>query len=280
MRFPTALALVLFGCGPDFERPSVVNSLRILAVRADPAAVAPGESTTLTALVADPLGDGRAATYNWGACVTFDGPTPGILLPSDCASSTDDLPVPGTPSADGSEIAVTIPPEVAKLASIEGLTGQSGTFGLPVRLLVDAGDERRIAIVPVSVVLEGEPNKNPAIEALTEGGSPWPAAEPRTVRQDPPLFLSATWPEGAAESYSYVARGSKEVVNTQEILAVNWYSSVGELNPDVTSDGFPEAALTLDPDNPPPGGADLRLWVVLSDGRGGVAWTDRPLAVP
>lgn len=280
MRSALPIALVVAGCGPDFDRPSVVDSLRILAVRADPAAVAPGETTTLTVLVADPLGVARAVTYSWGACITFDGPMPDILLPSDCAATSEDLPIPGTPSADGSEITVTIPVEIEMLAKIEGLIGQSGTFGLPLRLVIEAGDERQIAIVPVSVVFEGEPNENPEFEALSEGGSPWPAGEPRTVREDPPLLLEASWPDDAAESYSYVARGTNEVVTTEEVLAVNWYSSAGTLEPDVTSDGFLATGLTLDPEEPPPVGADLRLWIVLSDGRGGVAWTERPLTTP
>lgn len=278
-------------CGPDFDRPSVVDSLRILAVRADPAAILPGESTTLTPLVADPLGAGRTVTHIWGACVTFGESGVAFQLPSDCAADRAPLPPPGTVSADGAQVTVAIPPRCdetmqkpclpADLDEIEGLTGQSGTFGIPIRLAVTAGDEEQIAIVPVAVVLDDSPpNRNPAFDALAEGGAAWPEGESRTVREDPALTLRATWPADDAEPYTYVASGSKEVVETREVIAVHWYASLGRLDPDVTSDGFLDANLALDPEKPSPDGADGRLWVVISDGRGGVAWAERPLALP
>jgi hypothetical protein len=48
-----ALAFLVVGCGPSYDPPSVVDSLRVLAVRPEPASGAPGETVTLEMLVAD-----------------------------------------------------------------------------------------------------------------------------------------------------------------------------------------------------------------------------------
>lgn len=69
-----ALALFASACGPGFETPSVVDSLRVLAVRADPASGAPGETISFDMLYADgtPLESGespRAVQVAWlGGC--------------------------------------------------------------------------------------------------------------------------------------------------------------------------------------------------------------------
>lgn len=275
MRRLSLLLLILLGCGPDFERPSVVNSLRILTVRAEPAAVRPGETIVLTPLVVDPRGSNRIVTYAWSECVTMDGGTFDFLLPSECAKA-DDLPI---RSAEP-EIEIFIPEEAAQLAAIAEFTGQSGSFGIPVRLAVRAADEERIAIVPVTVALDSEqaPNANPTFDGLTEGGESWPEGEERTLTLTNPLRLSASWPSANAERYSYVARGDERLVTTQEVIAVNWYSSVGEFDPDVTSKGYLQTKLELF--SRPAPDVNARIWVVISDGRGGVAFTERPIRVP
>ena len=166
----SAVALILLGCGPDFERPSVVHKLRILAVRSDPAAVDLETDTMvrLTPLVPDPLGGDRAATYAWSPCVSVNGTTVDVLFPSDCAVA-DDLAV----LSEDPVLDFAVPPEVAKLSDLEDFIGQSGSFGIPVRLVVEAGDERQVAIVPVAVALSGEPNTNPDFPTLEIDGEGW-----------------------------------------------------------------------------------------------------------
>lgn len=75
-----ALATSAVACGPDFDPPSELNSLRILAIRAEPPEVRPGETVTLDALdwvpaEAAPLADAPAGTVDpdgaqreWRAC--------------------------------------------------------------------------------------------------------------------------------------------------------------------------------------------------------------------
>jgi len=56
MRYPLVLGFLsasLLGCANDFTAPSLVDSLRILAVQAEPASGAPGQTSTLKLVVAD-----------------------------------------------------------------------------------------------------------------------------------------------------------------------------------------------------------------------------------
>ena len=76
------------GCTPALPSASVVDKLRVLAVRAEPPDVRPGEETVLDALVvpADHNPDAGAApvlSYLWLACLE----TPGQTLPTACGVS-------------------------------------------------------------------------------------------------------------------------------------------------------------------------------------------------
>jgi len=64
------LSLPLAACLEDLPSPSVVDDLRVLAVKAEPAEAAPGDSVTLEALVVDPLA--RPPRYAWYACVVVE----------------------------------------------------------------------------------------------------------------------------------------------------------------------------------------------------------------
>ena len=52
---------VLMGCGPDLPQPSKVDSLRVIAMRAEPPEAAPGDTVVLDALVVDWHGQGEVA---------------------------------------------------------------------------------------------------------------------------------------------------------------------------------------------------------------------------
>ncbi len=69
---PLAFALALAGCLEELPSVSRIEDLRILAVRAEPPEVEPGQTVQLDALVVDPFD--RTASYRWYACLA---PTPG-----------------------------------------------------------------------------------------------------------------------------------------------------------------------------------------------------------
>jgi hypothetical protein len=52
---------------------------------------------------------------------------------------------------------------------------------------------------------------------------------------------------------------------------VRWFATAGVLDPDVSSETWPEVTLRA------PGAGAVTMWAVLDDGRGGVAWTVRTI---
>ncbi len=91
MRFPLIIVLilapsvvfaVLTGCIEDMEAISQVSKFRVLGIQADPPELAPGESTQIRALFADP--QERGVTVMWF-------PMEGLITPSSMMSSQLDL---------------------------------------------------------------------------------------------------------------------------------------------------------------------------------------------
>src|SRR3954462_6378125 len=70
-------ALALTACGPTFDPGTQVDSLRVLAVRADSPFVHPGDTVHLSALSYDPAG--RPINWAWAAC-----PSPAGSSVEDC----------------------------------------------------------------------------------------------------------------------------------------------------------------------------------------------------
>ena len=65
---PGVLALFLLGCGPDFDPPSELHSLRVLAVQKDKPYAQPGDTVKLQMLWEDAsLNVGRPVTIAWSA---------------------------------------------------------------------------------------------------------------------------------------------------------------------------------------------------------------------
>ncbi len=65
---PGVLGLFLLGCGPDFDPPSELHSLRVLAVEKDKPYAQPGDTVTLKMLWQDAsLNVGRPVTIAWSA---------------------------------------------------------------------------------------------------------------------------------------------------------------------------------------------------------------------
>ena len=56
------------GCSSDWAPETLIEGLRVIGVRADPAEIKPGESATLTALLLDPSRPGKPNTVLWVGC--------------------------------------------------------------------------------------------------------------------------------------------------------------------------------------------------------------------
>lgn len=144
---------------PADDNPSIVTSLRILAIQAEPAEVAPGDTVTLHALVVDP-GKTRSIELNWYVCLTLlggqlEGDNP--FVTTDSCADTDNL----QPISSDAEPELEVPPE-------------TGNNRIPIVLIARAGGDSHIALKHVDV--KDQPaNQNPELtELLISGQEPAP----------------------------------------------------------------------------------------------------------
>ncbi len=102
--FSVFIAIVLFGCSNTFKPSSSVDKLRILAVRADPPDLHPGDTTVFTSLVVDPTAPSRVNTIIYLGC----DPDPTSLTQNPCSLYTS-LSNPSTIIASASQLDGGIP---------------------------------------------------------------------------------------------------------------------------------------------------------------------------
>jgi hypothetical protein len=286
LRSLLVIAALLGGCGNSFEPATWVKGLRVLAVRAEPAELAAGESGTLTVLAVDP--DGRAISVAWDACL-LPPPASGGALNVECLTS--DAGSAYLPLGTGTSVGFTMP--ALDLATL-GLPDYTAGFYQPVRLIVTAGD----AVVPTAYQVRYSlglqpPNQNPALEAvyLVPAGVadpvpvdqlvPLDEAAPPEVHVGDTLKLRATAVAGSAETY-LVPDGDPAAGKTREVtelLRFSWYSTAGDVSVEVTGEDQPdtEIKLTKYTPTPAPEGTTVDLWIVARDERGGTDWTHRAL---
>jgi hypothetical protein len=270
------LMLVMLGaggaCTPDDELPAtLITGPRVLAIKAEPAAVGPGETTTVTALI---VGTGaETPSVAWLRCRR--APRPGDAVNPDCVDTAqaDYL----EPIGEGPTIATTMPADVA--AAGLGQPDASGGVYLPLVARVTVGGQSLVATYRLRLATGADLNHNPdltgvlvvaadgTVTALDE-------ASPPAVRADESLTLQAAIAEGSVEIYAPPLGG----VPVPEALQTSWFSTAGRFSRERTDDTEePTTVLELRETLPAPG-AVIDLYAVTRDGRGGVAYVHRTLA--
>jgi len=247
-----ALVLVLAACGQAFPPISQIDKLRLLGVRAEPAQLRPGDTTTLTTLVADPKGGGRAVTIAWARCDP-PGQLANLLACEDARNVT--------PLGVGPTIAVRAPDDW--LATAPG--GPADERFLFVFLVVAAGDEQVVAFKKISVTSKAEPlNRNPVLRgagASKDGGTV------TSVRHSFVVRLVADVDPASHEKYL------EDGVEQTEEMMVSWFATAGSMDLSRTFDVYENAWQTpADPQR-------VQLWVVVRDQRDGTDWTSFDLDV-
>lgn len=146
MRGALVAAMVVAGCSSDLPSSSHIDKLRVLAMRAEPPEVAPGQVATLDALVVEPivpqvddLGPPHGPSYYWLACTIPPGAAaelPCGIDPTQTASSTPPAVPPScqdAPNASicslGSTASVTLTPAASRV-------GSDGTGQLLITMIV------------------------------------------------------------------------------------------------------------------------------------------------
>ncbi|MCU1278175.1 MAG: putative lipoprotein [bacterium] len=258
-------ALGLVGCSKSFDPPSYVSGLRVLAIKAEPPEVAPGQSSTVTALAV--ATDGAAIAFAWSEC--DKAPLPGQAINRDCFTTDLSMQSYLTNIGSGATIDFLMP-----MVSATDLGEPDATGGVYVALRADAATSQEASTSSYRLRLAGPsaPNRNPTLAGVFQGGgiSELDAAQPPTVHAGDELTLRGVFSAGSAESYSVAGRA------VTELLTIAWFATSGSFNSDVTGEST-DTVLKLDK-NLPPSGSAIDLWLVGRDERGGTDYVHRTLS--
>jgi hypothetical protein len=255
------LFVLLVSCSSgDFDPPSRVVDLRLLAVRADLPYAAPGAKVHLDALAVDPTSG--AVTLRWATCV--DPPSD---RPEDC------VPDPST-LLTGPSFDLVVPPDaIARLP-------EGGHARASVGVVVTAND----ALVGVKRVFvrAADRNANPAILGVTWDGADWPEADVKEVAGcDSGGSVFEACDAALAHEVSVLVdppeSGVDEFGHTfAETVVVQYYATEGIFEHEVRVASDAKTGWVA---RRAASGKTVTMWLVVRDDRGGVAWATRQVRV-
>ena len=271
-RIARVLAALASACTRSFTPASYVHGLRVLAVKAEPPEVAPGQSTTLTALAVDTTG--APVEVSWVACTEPALTGKGSINPDCFAAGAAPFLV---PLGAGLSLTATVPNVTP---SDFGPPDASGGLYLPIVLHATSASGALDAAYGLRLAQGTPPNQNPlladVVEVLASGASvPIDEATPLEVHAGEELTLQARFAPGSDETY---AGAPGQPAALTEVLSVAWFASGGSLSEAVTGLDKPDTVWRADEDLPAPGGT-IDLWIVGRDERGGTDWLHRTLVL-
>ncbi len=299
------LPLCLAACAPVIDDDSArVSAPRLLAARAEPAEVRPGETVRVTALVAVPQG-AAPTTPAWSLCLT----RPSLASPSPVSEACrGEDPASVRPLGPGEFTEFSVPTDACARFGPDPPVGQgtalrpadpdsTGGYALPLRVrLPDADGFATVRLrcnlggvtreVSADFNARARSNQNPAIRAVSRvrGAAEEPLADAITVSPGERLALRVAWPGcdtapcDGAEPYLRLDPVGRALTTARESLRVSWYGTAGRFDEPRTGRAGDDPATTADNAwTAPAAPGAVTLWVVLRDDRGGAAW--RSLAV-
>jgi hypothetical protein len=286
MRMPILLALAgtLAACGPEFELQSEIRRVRVLAIKAEPAelalspdgasAPAPVQFTTLAVSPGE-----RPVSVDLALCRSADAYGGSVKCPGE-----DGAPLPG------GSLSLEDPNVQAVLASLAGEATGGGPVdpedpalravlerGLPLfvgYLAQDGGEapeNQERGVRQLTLRLTDTPNQNPRLTDLLRDDAPLAGPLPL----DTEVVLRPVLADGSLERYE-----TDEGPRTEQVF-YSWFATgegeVKQLRSLEPVDGKPgDPTITyLTPTTP----GTVTFHVVARDGRGGVDWLSRTVAV-
>jgi hypothetical protein len=277
MRIWLPCLVLLCACRPNpFAPASHLEGLRIVAVRAQPPEVAPGDSVTLDALAVntDDAADGGGIEIDWNAC-TLPSLPGSTSIPPQCIQSASGKYL--VPLGHGLEVTGQVPPiDLSKL----GLADSSGGIYLPIRARAKSPSDEVDAAYHLRVSHAGAAaNRNPKLTDLllvAAGGSTTALHEdtPVTVHASDRLTLRASFSKDSAESYSLPPPHQTEKVT--ELLRVSWFATAGSFSQPATGQSKPDTVWRAD-QYLPARGTRIEIFAVARDERGGTDFARRVL---
>ncbi len=303
------VVLLLSGCNAQFKPETLVDSLRVLAITAEPPEVSPGESAQLDILQLDPSRPGGKTTVVWVGCepdpIDFNrsacNDTSALLQPTAFATFPPGVRVLGFGNRAGYASASTL---------FDGLAAEdpvraNGTSGPVLGVVIgeevkptSSDEELRVlfgrierqevqtvmALTRVTVTERATRNHNPKISALKVDGVAVPKDARLQLREGSTVMLEPELVEGSRETYTLQLPSGPS--DKSETLVVSWYSSAGRFDQarlDVSMPGAVTKFITPGsaqvPEDPVPEKRTGTLWSVVRDGRGGQHFVTVPFFV-
>jgi hypothetical protein len=274
---------LLWACRePDTTRPSLIDAPRVLAVRAEPAEAAPGESVLLDVLVADGGGVLPEDMLRLSFCRT-PKPLGDNRLASDACARTAEQLVRSMPAVVPSDACTRFGPNVP--AGVRPTDPDvTGGYYQPIRIALD--DLDAVAMLRLRCPLTDAPlaitrayreryapNQTPALRKLsiTHDGV---AIAPDVVPASTEIALHSGWSAESEEHYVVYERSTRALQERTEALRISWYVTAGELSADSTSE-----RRALNHFQTPDGPGTVQLWLVLRDDRGAQSYASYELTV-
>ncbi|MBN1946977.1 MAG: hypothetical protein JW797_14985 [Bradymonadales bacterium] len=286
-------------CMEDFDPPSLVNNLRVLAISTEPAELAPGESVVMEALVVEP--EGAPISYLWEWCPFDRGPneryacvTEELGLPPEVRALFDlgdqpeaQLDYPGDPTLFR-QMCESIRSSGFSLPTFIELPDCERGMAVTVRLTVSTPELERIAVRNLFVwFVEPDPeqrNSNPVIEELRVDGNRYRPGSAVLAAPGQVLGVDVVVGESSLEPFVVQLEGD-QTQSRREDLIYSYFSTEGEWDrfrsfADLESFSLRDAGtntLAIPADSSSSTGIDL--YVVVRDERGGVAWKNQVVRV-
>lgn len=280
-RLAPLLCLVLLGCEDGPAPPSLVDSVRVLAIVAEQPEARPGVDVTVRAEIANP--HGQAFVARWHACAAeernvseailqYGGRVPNGGCPQDAPlrveldSDGPEVTLPGRVTADALSLARELDPRV------DGLVA---TVGLPfvVQLTLEdpeTGEPLVLAYKRVALTTRDTPSTNPPPPTFSFGGEAVVADGEdcgiRTVAADTEVELLPTANEAWFETHPRFELDGT-IGEARETAYYSWFATAGEI----------ETPITVAPDRlnrwrAPAAPGEVQLWLVVRDGHLGASF--------
>jgi hypothetical protein len=284
------LALAI-GCkGSSLSKSWVVDRLRILAVRPEPAEASPGGTIAFGALVVPPELPVQAVL--WFACIAEATDEHGCTMDTSAFLDVDfkkadeeDLKamIASFRKAGGIGIEPYFPPSYAvpedALAGLDEEQLDAGVnlfvqvIAIPEGATSDADVELAYKRVPISEART--PNHNPDLVGVRIDGVDVPAGATLDVDAGQTYTVEAVLADDALETYAYLdSEGTWEERDEQPYFT--FYFQGGDVDQDVAlwPDTAVEWTAPVSPD-----ASEQNLWVVARDRRGGMGWWSQAVRI-
>ncbi|MES1175819.1 MAG: hypothetical protein ABUL62_15970 [Myxococcales bacterium] len=295
-RLTAALPVLLVACRPELDDHDwLIDSVRVLAVKGEPAEARPGEPVRFTAFLSTTDNPANAQDLAWQFCSAPKPTTENNVVSSACLNGANAL----HPAGRGSTIEVSTPLDGCALFGPDTPPADfrprdpdaTGGCYQPLRVdlpgavptvhlqRISCGLSEASAGTASAFSMAYSPNQNPTLAPLVARAS-GRLVELTQIAPAESLDLELSWPAEAAEFYAYYERTTQQITVRRESLRVAWYVDGGKLDTEAT--GRAEEDLQLVTNNrwsAPERSGVYHLWLVLRDSRGGVDFARYELSV-